>query len=374
MTQPSAQQGFNTKPLVFTIVLIFAVFFIAIAAYLKSGHADISSVFAREENSIKEIYSFNYDYKNQPVFNVYRDYIVRASREGVLFLDKKGQEVMAESATFVEPVIKVNGKYLLVADIGGREYYLFKDGKLQRKHRSNQEIYNCDLDKNGFVTLVTASNRYVSEVNVIDNYGIEMFKSVIANDYAISAKISPSGRQMAITGISTTGTQANSFIKFLDMTGVELSGAAINPQMGLAPIIFYASGDSLFAAGDSSITCFNSDREIDWQKNIKNISGACLVNNRRLAIASTEAGGTELKVFDLKGEKVNSRQINGKINNLTSFGRVIGVNSGRTAHFFNEKSEEIGIYNSKSEIKGIFFFNENSAILVNVNSVIVIEL
>lgn len=368
---------------VMAILLFLAVISVALFTYLKSQDIDIRAVSlgrlaavagGSRVKAAEALYGFSYDPREHPVFSVYRDYIVKSSKDGIRLLDKKGADVWAEAVPLNKPLVRTNGRELLVADVGGQDVYVLRTDGMLWTDRLDVNIINADISREGFVTLVTSSKRYNGEVRVYDIHGIELFRSIIASSYAVSAKISPSGGQMAVDSIDTTGARASTSIKFFAMDSTDLGGKSLEASNSVFPYIYYTDADELIAVGDRAILCFAKDRSIKWEKKFAGVSGACLTGGKRLAAVVDDGGGTKLEVYSSDGRELSACPVEGGIKSMSAGGGLIALSTSREISFYDERCRNVGKYTSQSDISDVYFFSGQQAVVVTRNQVSVIDI
>ena len=366
---------------IMAVLLFLAVISVAFFTYLSSQNIDIRTVSLGQlsagirDGQVKNsetLYDIPFDPREHPAFSVYRDCLVKYSKDGIRLLDKKGAEVLTETMPLNKPLARTNGKELLIADIGGQDVYVLNEDGIIWKDKLDVSIINADISREGFVTIVTSSKRYNGEVRVYDTHGIELFRSIIASNFAVSAKISPSSGQMAVDSINTTGIKASTSIRFYDMNSVDLGEKNLEASDSIFSSIFYSDTDELFAVGDKSIIGFDKDRNIEWEKKFEGISSACLTSGKRLAAVVDVDSGTKLAVYSPTGKELAACPVDGSIRNVNAGGGVIAVSTLRDIFFFNEKCRNIGKYTSKSDITDVYFFSRQQAAVVTKNQVSII--
>lgn len=376
-------QPAGRKTGVFMAVLLFlAIISVAFFTYLNSQNIDIRAVsFGQFSVGINDgqvktsetLYDIPFDPRERPAFSVYKDFLVKYGKDGVRLLDKKGAEVFSQSMPLGKPLAKTNGKDLLIADIGGQDVYVLKEDGIVWKDKLDVGIINADISREGFVTIVTGSKRYNGEVRVYDSRGIELFRSIIASDFAISAKVSPSSGQMAVDSIDTAGVKAATGIRFYDLDGADLGEKNLEASDSIFSSILYADTGELFAVGDRSILAFDKDRNIQWEKKFKAVTGACITGGKRLAAVVEDDGGTKLAVYSAAGKELAVYAVGGA-RSVSAGSGIIAASTLRDVSFYNEKLRIIGKYTSKSDITDVYFFNRQQAAVVTKNQVSIISI
>ncbi len=366
------------------VLLLLAITLVSFFAYLRSQSIDpltfsVQKFFSdssnvKQLNEPSKVFEIPYDSKEHPVYGVYSDYLVKCSKDGIRFLDKKGRELWSEGLPLNNPVVKTNGRELLVADIGGRDIYVLNGQSVHWKDKTDASIQNAEIGPGGYVTVITDSTRYNGEVRVYDGNGIELFRSVIANDFAVTAKISPQKDEMVIDLINASGVKSYTYLKFIDINGKELAGKSLPQETSLYPLIWYTGGKSLFAVGDGSIVSMDKDKNIQWEKKFTKIAGAGITGSGRLAVASIGSNGYELKLFSTSGKEYSSTQLKGDVRNISTFEGIVAVNGGREINFFSERGRNLGRFTSMSDITDVLFFSKYQAAVVTKSYIAVVDI
>lgn len=365
------------------LILLLTVAAVALSGYMKSKGIELKDIDVRqflsgnnmrlldETSGIVEI---PYDSKEHPVFGTYSEYIIKCSKDGILFLDKKGREIWSLSIPLNNPLVKTNGRDLLVADIGGRDIYVINGKNVLWKDKTEENIHNAEINENGYVTAITGSRIYNGEISTYDNHGIELFRTFIASDFAVNAKISPSANQMAVNLINASGVKSFSYIKFFDINGKELAAKNMPQGEGIFPFVWFAEKDLVIAAGGKSIICLDKDRNIIWDKKFTKIAGASVLKSSRIAAAVENENTSEIKVFTENGKEYSSVQLNDEVQNISVYGGIIAGNTLRGVYFMTEKGKVKCRYNSKSDITNVLFFSGQQAAVVTSSYVAVVDI
>ncbi len=381
--QVHSDQSGRVAGIVTTFLLFICILSVAFYTYMKSINAsaspqDILQILQLAgSRTVKEAqvqYSFDYDSRGKPVFALYDGYIVKCSNDGILALDRNGAVVWSEGLAFNKPMIKTNGKQLLAADIGGTDIYIIDGSTVKWRERLDAAILNADIGEDGYVTVVTTAKRDNNEVRVFEPHGTELFRKIIANDFAVSAVVTPSEHMLAISSISTGAVGAYSKYKFYDIQGKDLAEQSFEENGELLPLFWYNHDGSLFAAGDRSAAYMDKSGKTVWEKQFTNVVGAGPVGNRYLAVAAEDHEGVRLALYTKDGQEFSSGRLSEKPIGLASMKGIIGVYSYDTVHFYNEKCENIARYSSGSSVQQIGFFDRQQVVVITDHQVSVISI
>lgn len=380
--QENTQPGGRVAGLVSALLLCLCILTIAFMTYQKSldpaaGLKDILQKFSfSNAGSIQEAnkeYSFEYDKNENASFAVYNDYIVKCSSGGVWFMDKTGEVVRTENIAFNNPVIKKNGSFLVVADLGSTEICVLDDKGIRYREKLDEPALNADISSDGYATAVTSAKRDNNIIRVIEPHGLELFQIVIANDFTVSAGISPSGDNLAVSGIGTGAAGVYSHYKFYDMKGKALSELSFDASGELLPIFWFFDKNKIFAAGDRSVAAFDTSGKVLWEKQFGSVAGAGISNSRRLAVAAEGEKGYSLEIFNADGKKYASGSLEGKPAGLSAYKGIISVNTADTVYFYDEKCRNIARYHAGAPVSQIYFFSRQQAAVITDHEVAVVN-
>lgn len=365
------------------ILLSLCVILFAIYTYQKSiDHSLTPKSFfeqlgSQKSEDVKEaqlLYSFNYDPKDKPVFAIYKDYIVKCSSSGLWFLDKTGEVVWSESITFFNPSIKVNGAYLLVFDMGSLNICVIKDKEVVWKEKLDEEIVNADIGKDGAVAIITESKRDNNEVRVFNSGGIEVFRKIIANEFAVTAGFSPSSNVLAVSMLTAATSEVYTEYKFYDMKGNDLFKLSFEESSEILPMFCFNIDKSLFVFGDTALAYADKTGKVIWEKQFTNVFGAYPSGNRTIAAAVNDQKQDKLILYDTAGNEVGSCELNSVPDAVCAIKGLIAVNIHDKVCFYNSNCKNVAWYSSDTLIQKVFLFSKHQAVIITNNNVLVVSI
>ena len=126
--------------------------------------------------------------------------ILRYTRDGMSFLDYRGNTIWNQSYEMKSPIVSVNGNYAVVADRQGTGIYICNPDGCQGQAASLLPIMGATVSAGG-VAAVMGGDSSASYVFMYRNDGSQLqisIKSLLENDgYPIDISLSPSGNQLA---------------------------------------------------------------------------------------------------------------------------------------------------------------------------------
>lgn len=324
---------------------------------------------------------FKNDHKDRTDFAVYKNNIVKCTKDSIVWLDKKGNEQKVISISTENPVIKTAGSYILVADIGGKDFYLINGLNVKWSKKADTILINADIDSNGFVSIVKEKKGYKGAIDIFDNNGNMVLTTVRSGNYVLAARIFSNDNRILINKVDTSGITANSNLEFINMRAEEIS-KSVQEDNTIFPNLWNLNGDYIFGVSDNSLVCYNMKLEKKWKRDFKKVysSNTALGKYVVLAVQNAENSGKlgktlqEVLVINSRGEDQASYASNLGALNISCSGNVIAVNYGSEVHFISTGGRLISRYQPKSEILNVFFFNRQEAMLQTQNSIIILKI
>ncbi|HHW00700.1 MAG TPA: hypothetical protein GXX36_14270 [Clostridiaceae bacterium] len=381
-------------------VIAFILLFILVVClsgyvYLMSKGIDIAEVGVKKvfsgligaqinsDEDTKPI-SIEYDVTSHPVFCTFDNALIKCTGDHVTGLDKDGKEVWSVPVNINNPLLKTNGSELLVTGIGSKEIYVIKGKSIKWSAKFEDNILNAHISEDGYVTVVCEAKGYRGQVKVFDSSGIEMFKRFIAENFVVSAEVSPSGNQFLINCIDASGIEAVSYIDFFNVKEIvsgqkqPVAGMKFN-EKDIFPFIWQLDDDSFFTVGSSNVIYVDKDRNKKWTKEYSKIYSSGVIQDKYLALAAVESGkqnisDSKVSILNRQGKEIASYPVKDEVKNIQVYVDIIAVNTGREVHFVNVKGDFAGKYSFKSDVLNMYFLNRFQAAVVTNNSVEIITL
>ncbi|MBQ8813550.1 MAG: hypothetical protein IJZ85_03505 [Lachnospiraceae bacterium] len=129
----------------------------------------------------------------------YMDYILRWNRDGITYVNSKGEAVWTQSFELSDPVAVVNGSYAAVIDRGGYLLYIFNESGCTGKVSTLLPIHKVTVSAGG-VTAIVVEDDLADKVFFYDmsgrQMGIEMKTLLTEDGYTLDMSLSPDGQQM----------------------------------------------------------------------------------------------------------------------------------------------------------------------------------
>jgi hypothetical protein len=373
------------------IMLLVLVIGVAFFVYLKSNDIDLKTVSLKdlfinkikseEQKMTSSVWELKSETNEQPEVIIYGDYLVKCTKDRIEFYNKESQSVWNKSLQINNPVPKVSGDELLVADYGGRELYVFKDKDIKWYKKTDGNIIRADISASGYVSVIQEAKGYKGAVTVLNLQGNPFFTRNAAESYLIDAKVSSSGKNVLMNSVDTSGVQVSSQIELTDMLGKPSFEKVIFENSVFASSAFLGN-DSVVLASDSSVVSIGKDGKSRWNKDFESGKVYSMTTSMEklviLAVSDEKSGllqgsSSEVLIINTSGSQTASYKLQGQVKNLVSIDDVIAVNNGQEIDFINTRGKLITKYASKTAITNVYFFNRQQAVVVTKSGISMVE-
>jgi hypothetical protein len=362
------------------IFLCSIIFIISIFSYFANKNIDLSTITFKEfynilrngdmnQSNTEVLSEMYFDSGGNVEYSVYRDYIIEASKYGLRFLDKNFKEHYFESFGMNNPRIRIAGLYITIADIGGKDIYLFNGSQKIWSKRIENNILSVDVSSKGFVLVVHEEKRYKTAISMFELSGDEVFTMGKAENYISMAKFSHSG--FVINQLNTSNIKIKSFLEFSDTFG-RFGESQITLQDTIVTNFGFLNNDYFVVLGDKGLRIFDKNKkEKNFFPNTGRFLGGNIVDNKYIAVACSEEeqshtynnNKARINIFN-NNEKVGDFLLTNQVKNIVSEKETIALNTGKSVTFINVDGKYLGKFDCKQEANQIEFFDDSNLIIV----------
>lgn len=136
-------------------------------------------------------------------FKTYGDLILSCDKNALSAYNAAGEMEWSINYAVKEPIVDVCGKYILIADRGGKSIYIIRNGKIILEYETQYNISNACVNKYGSFVTVTEEENFKNLVCLRDASGKEFFTWHSANSYVMDAAVSDDESTIMLTTMTT---------------------------------------------------------------------------------------------------------------------------------------------------------------------------
>ena len=288
----------------------------------------------------------------------YSDGIIKYSRDGVAYLDKKGEEKWNQSYQLQNPFINTNDDALVIGNQGGNDLYVFNEKGLLGEIHTNYPIEDAVVAENGIVS-VLLKNGMTPQIICYDAAGnilIEHMAALTGIGYPIGMALSPEGTMLQVSyycveeGVGATRVVYYDF-KDGDTDKESYQVAEDIYKNVVIPESFFVNSRKSVLIGDSSFMIYEGKEQptliktVEIEKRIQSV----FYDKNYIGFVLKNAGEekAELRLYNMNGEQKMSKTFIGEYSNISiSDGNVLMFDGGKCAIF-----SSLGVQKFEGEVE-----------------------
>jgi len=135
--------------------------------------------------------------------------ILKYSRDGVVYLDKKGEEIWNQPCQMKNPIVEVCKGAVAVGDQGGTSILVFQKDGLKGEIKTTSPIQKLVVSEQGIVGAVLKgeSTQQIICYDAKGNILVEQNTSLANTGYPLDIAISNNGEALLVSYLSTKGSE-----------------------------------------------------------------------------------------------------------------------------------------------------------------------
>ena len=231
---------------------------------------------------------------------------------------KNGKQLLSYTHGMTDPIVKAAGRRFLLYDRGGTKLVVRMRDKVLFEKEFDYKIISANISSGGWITVVTAAQRYASQLHVWNSaYDEEIFTWSSSGEYIICSAADSGSKTVAAATLTAnaSGQMVTTVHIFTTEAAIELGKKDFSGEAAVS-LEYNSSGnvkiicDSMAAVVDRSgnvIGRYDFDRKLISCVNVHGTSGMALVFDRY-----TEARATDVTFIGNRGEQVKTVSVSGK--------------------------------------------------------------
>lgn len=265
--------------------------------------------------------------------------IVRYSRDGIVYLNRKNEEQWIWPCQMKNPVIDVSEETFAVADSEGNSILVFTEEGLKGEIETTLPIEKMSVSNQGIVSAIlkNESSPKIVSYDATGNILVEHQVTVSSTGYPLAMDMSGDGTVLAVSYLSTKEGAMKSKVAFYNFG--ETGKDKTDHQVGLEeydgeiiPEVYFMDDTTSVAVSDSSFIIYEGQdtpkkkQEVQLNQEIKSVFhtdeyiGFVLLNKNK--------SGYEARLYDKAGKQVMNKAFTGEYSNIKMIKDEIIMYSG----------------------------------------------
>lgn len=284
--------------------------------------------------SVNKAAAYTNETEDNNKYTQFADGIVRYSRDGIVFLDKKNEEQWIQPCQMKTPIIDVNEEVFAVADSGGNSILVFTENGLKGEIETTLPIEKVSVSNQGIVSTILKNegSPMIVSYDAAGNILVEHQVTVNSTGYPLALDMSRDGMTLAVSYLSMKGDKIKSKVAYYNFG--EAGKAKTDNEVSMEeydqtviPEVYFMDDSTSVAVSDSSFIIYKGKdvpqkkKEVEINQEIKSVFhtdkyiGFVLLNK--------DKSGYEARLYDKSGRQVMNKAFTGEYNNVKMKGDEI---------------------------------------------------
>lgn len=374
-------KALNKKKIAITIIIAIIVILITIFLLLyiyNKNFRNWADMHVLMKNVTEgTLSSIDIDVGKSSSIYAYDKYVAILDEAKIRIYNSSAKEVNSIDMSVNNPILKSNGKYLVIGEKGKQKIHLVSGIKSVWDADVEGSITRAAVNENGYVSVVCSGNTYKSIITVFNQSGEKLFKTYIPNNTVIDSAISSDNKYLSFAEIDTTKTMIQSIVKTMSIKDASNSSenSIVNtyelPTNSLVVNVKYQGSKNLICMCDNGIQLLSDGNiqeliSLSGQDKKYTFAGIDL-SNTVYEIEEYSDGisnqNSNITLMNTGTKKYNSYTIEGIAKETSCSDNNIAINLGTEIYFINSRGWLIKKYMANQEIRDVIVSDKIAAII-----------
>lgn len=271
--------------------------------------------------------------------------VLKYSRDGISYLDQKGEERWNHSYQIKNPFVDVRETCAAVADKGGNDILVFQEDGIKGEIHTTMPIEKISVSEQGIVSAIL-KNDSSAKIMCYDTAGnilVEHKTSLTGTGYPLDVALSEDGEMMQVLYLYTQEGKIASRIAYYNFgeAGEEETDHQVvgkDCENTIMASGFFLNKSTSAAVGDDCLVIYRGDKKpeevttITIEKQIKSL----FHSDRYIGMVLQNEGkeGYELRLYSASGKVAMSEDFTGDYDNVKICGQQVIMYDGKKCSIF----------------------------------------
>lgn len=371
-------------PIILTLIILIIGITVSILYVAQEGFRNWVDIYIlRKDITEEDIIAIDLDTDKSNQIYVYNKYIAILNNQVIKLYNNYAEEITSINVNINKAIFDANEKYLAIAEEGGGEICLILDKTYLWSNKTEGEILQIHVNRNGYVAVITKDSTYKSILTLYNSDGTQLFKSYFSSTKVVDISISNDNKYIAIGEIDSSGVIIKSNVKILSVEKAKQGNKdafvyTYNAENGrLLTNVKYQSKGKIVCMYDNSIDVIQNEqnREV-FNTNNKNIAFMSVnLNNKAVYVEEENTGvfktNSHVNIINTQDNNISTYNLKEVTKGLYANDDIIAVNVGTEVYFLNSKAWLIKKYSTRQEITNIIFSDHIAGVIYKDKIIIV---
>lgn len=330
-------------------------------------------------NSVHILNSYSSKAEGGEQYVKFADGILKYSRDGVSFMNKKGKERWNSSYQIQNPMISIRGGSAAIADRSGNAISVFQKNGLKGEIYTNLPIQKIAVSSQGIVSAIL-KDETTSKIVCYDAAGnilVEHTTSASGTGYPLDLDISDNGYMLLVSYLLVEDGTITGKVAYYNFgeKGQKRDNYLVTEESYrgvIVPSVFFLDNDTSAVVADNALMIYKG-KEMPEKTNtvsLENGIKSVFHSDKYIGVVSKRenAAGNVATLYDNNGNKVLSEDFEGEYKNIKIEGNQMIMYDGKRCNIFTKSGVHKFEGEFETDITEIFpLFGINKYLVINVN-------
>ncbi|MCI8293210.1 MAG: hypothetical protein HFH53_06710 [Hespellia sp.] len=298
--------------------------------------------------NIQEVKDYSRESSDNYSYREFADGIIRYSRDGVVYLNEKNEEIWNQPGQIQNPIISVNKDAFAIADNGGDSIMVFTEAGLKGEVTTTLPIEKIAVSNQGIVAAILKNedSPKIATYDTAGNLLVEHQATMLGTGYPMAIALSGDASMMAVSYLFIQDTELISKVVYYNFGTVGQSKtdnqvALDTYKNSIVPSIFFVNNETSVAVSDVEFIIYKGSqipeaiKKVQLDKEIKSM----FHSERYIGFVLENDGGSgyELRIYNMRGNQTASVNFKGEYGNVKISGNQVIMSEGSRACIFTTK-------------------------------------
>lgn len=355
------------KLLIIISIIVAILIVITLSFYIgnKEFRTFLDRYILRKEITENNAVTIDISDQENPEMYAFDKYITILNKNKLNLYTASGKKEYELDINISDAIYSSNNRFLVIAQKNGQTLYQISEGNIMWQKEVEGQIQKVNVNKNGYVSVITAGNSHKTVIVTFSPQGKELFKNYLSTTTCIDTSISNDNQNLAIAEVNTNGTLIESSVKI-----ISIEKAQTDPINSVIEIYQSQSGQlikNVEYQDKNYLACMydNEIKRIYKDQNEKIISfteskvtfASIKLNNYAIHTTEKSSGlfnsNTQVTLTNIVTQKENIYISVGATKGIKIYGNHVALNLGSEIHFITVNGWLTKKYTSQKEVKDI---------------------
>ena len=348
------------------VLILVCIIVVTVLYKSQSGVRDWIDMHIFRKNLVEKdarVINLSTDKANQ--IHVYGKYIAILNDKSISLYNSNGEKIKSIDVDINTAIFDSSNKYLAIAEKGGKEVCLILDKTYLWSTKTDGDILQVHVNKNGYVAVITTDVAHKSILTLYNSEGKKLFNRYFSSTRIIDASISNGNDYIAVGELDTSGATIVSKVKIISVDNAQKDPEntiiyTYDVDAGrLIASVKYQIADQVLCVYDNgaSIIRNKENREIIKIENdsITHISGN--FRNHLIYIQEQSEGlfkvSSNIHIINTSNNQETVYKLEDISKEVYANENIMAINVGTDVHFINTSGWLIKKYTANQEITNV---------------------